>query len=193
MNKQQIISLLAMAFTTTVWASGNHEHQHGQEGASGSKGGSMMQSNMAGMHDTMPDMHNNMAGHQHSVESLAGHPGNAADATREIKVIADDTMHFQHESLNIKDGETIRFMVTNNGKIPHEFSIGTKEEHQDHSTMMMANPNMHHAPGGNTVTVKPGETRELLWTFENAWQIEVACNMPGHYQAGMHSPVTIQE
>ena len=52
---------------------------------------------------------------------------------------------------------------------------------------------MHHGPGGNTITVKPGETKELIWTFDDAWQIEVACNIPGHYQGGMHSPVSVEE
>ena len=133
------------------------------------------------------------AGHAHSMESLAGKPGEEGAASRVINVIADDSMQFTHEPFNIQDGETIKFVVTNNGAIPHEFAVGTKDEHTEHGQMMMASPDMHHGPGGNAITVKPGETLELIWAFENAWQIEVACNIPGHYQAGMHSPVKIQE
>ena len=59
--------------------------------------------------------------------------------------------------------------------------------------MMIDNPTMHHGPGDNAITVKPRETQVLIWAFESAWQIEVACNIPGHYQAGMHSPVKIEE
>jgi uncharacterized cupredoxin-like copper-binding protein len=102
-------------------------------------------------------------------------------------------MRFLHDPLNIKNGETIKFVVTNKGAIPHEFAIGTKDELMEHGQMMQSNPNMHHAPGGNVITIKPGETKALIGEFENAWEIEVACNIPGHYQAGMHSPVTVNE
>jgi len=133
-----------------------------------------------------------MSDHAHSMESLAGKPGDKANVSRTITVTADDSMRFTHQPFNIKDGETIKFVVTNNGAIPHEFAIGTKDEHTEHGQMMMANPNMHHGPGGNAITIKPGETLPLIWAFENAWQVEVACNIPGHYQAGMHSPVNIE-
>lgn len=132
------------------------------------------------------------AGHAHSMASLAGMPGEEANVSRIIIVTADDSMQFTHEPFNIKDGETIKFVVTNKGAIAHEFAIGTKDEHTEHGQMMMANPNMHHGPGGNAITIKPGETLALIWAFENAWQVEVACNIPGHYQAGMHSPVNIE-
>ena len=131
--------------------------------------------------------------HDHSMESLAGKPGNEKGVSRALTVIADDSMRFTHEPFNIKDGETIKFVVTNKGAIPHEFSIGTKDEHMEHGQMMMANPDMHHGAGGNSITVKPGETVDLIWAFEDAWQIEVACNIPGHYEAGMHSAVTIHD
>ncbi len=134
-----------------------------------------------------------MEGHAHSMGSLAGEPGKEENVSRVIQVRADDSMRFTHEPFNIKDGETIKFVVINKGAVPHEFAIGTKDENMEHGKMMMNNPNMHHGPGGNAITIKPGETQELIWTFENAWQIEAACNIPGHYQAGMHSPIKIEE
>ena len=83
--------------------------------------------------------------------------------------------------------------MTNKGAIAHEFSIGTKGEHVSHGKMMMDNPNMHHGPGGASITVKPGTTETLIWSFEKAGDVEAACNIPGHYQAGMHSPVVFVE
>lgn len=133
-----------------------------------------------------------MGDHTHAMGSLTGKPGDEQSASRVIQVTANDSMRFTHEPLSIKDGETIKFVVTNKGAIAHEFAIGTKDEHREHGQMMMDNPTMHHAPGGNVITINPGETQFLIWTFENAWQIEAACNIPGHYQAGMHSPVTIE-
>ncbi len=128
--------------------------------------------------------------HGHQGETLAGHPGNPEDVDRIIVVRALDSMALKIESpLQVKDGETIKFVVINEGSIKHEFSIGTKDEHAEHGVMMMDNPDMHHPPGTNTVSLAPGETQTLIWTFEEAWQVEVACNVPGHYQAGMVSKV----
>jgi uncharacterized cupredoxin-like copper-binding protein len=126
-------------------------------------------------------------------DSLAGKPGVESDVSRTIEVEAGDNMRFTHEPFNIKNGETIKFIVTNKGAIAHEFSIGTKDEHMGHGKMMMANPNMHHGPGGASITIKPGTTETLIWSFEKVWEVEVACNIPGHYQAGMHSPVMFVE
>ena len=147
-----------------------------------------------GHHDQIQTGHHGHAGHhadghhgsQGHGKSLAGRPGNASKVNRVIKVEANDQMEFVHPPLKIKPGETIEFEITNKGKIPHEFSIGTKSEHIAHSKMMMANPNMHHGPGGASITIAPGETQTLIWSFEEASHVEVACNIPGHYEAGMH-------
>jgi len=136
--------------------------------------------------------HQNMSEHEgHSMGSKAGVPGKDSDVSRTINVVADDSMRFTHEAFDIKAGETIKFVVSNKGKIAHEFSIATKNEHMEHGKMMMDNPTMHHAPGGNVITIKSGETQTLIWTFKDADQVEAACNIPGHYQAGMHSPVNV--
>ncbi|GAA3929069.1 hypothetical protein GCM10022277_26980 [Litoribacillus peritrichatus] len=59
--------------------------------------------------------------------------------------------------------------------------------------MMVNHPNMHHGPGGNSITVNPSETGILNWKFHQTYQIEAACNIPGHYEAGMFSPISIME
>lgn len=187
-------SLLIAGCSTTKY---EHDNQNGHHGGQNHHremmGDGGMGHKMEGHqgHD-MTQMKGHGGGHTHgSEESLAGKPGLDADVSRVINVTATDDMRFSHEPLNIKDGETIKFVVTNKGKMPHEFAIGTKDEHMDHGKMMMANPGMHHGPGGNAITINAGETKALVWLFENAWQIEAACNIPGHYQAGMHSPVVI--
>ncbi|MFN2331459.1 MAG: copper-binding protein, partial [Halomonas sp.] len=45
------------------------------------------------------------------------------------------------------------------------------------------------AHGGKmpAVTIGPGETAELVWSApENVDSLEYACNIPGHYEAGMY-------
>ena len=43
----------------------------------------------------------------------------------------------------------------------------------------------------NSVLLEPNQSGELIWNFENALNIEIACNVPGHYQAGMIAAVDI--
>lgn len=195
MNKLLLTAAVGAGLVTAGCASTEHAHESTGEGHH-----SMMEGHheemMEGHHKEMKGGHEGMEGmgHAHGSEgSLAGEPGKKSKVSRTINVTADDSMRFTHAPFNIKDGETVKFVVTNKGAIPHEFAIGTKDEHTEHGKMMMNNPNMHHGPGGNAITIKPGETEELIWKFENAWQIEAACNIPGHYQAGMHSPVTVKD
>lgn len=123
--------------------------------------------------------------HHHN-PSPAGKPGEmSAVVTRMIKVDLLDNMQFKFENEpNIKTGETVRFVVRNVGKLPHEFSIGTDAEHKEHRIMMREHPDMEHVDG-NTITVPAGETRSIVWTFGNLDAVMVACNIPGHFEAGM--------
>jgi uncharacterized cupredoxin-like copper-binding protein len=44
----------------------------------------------------------------------------------------------------------------------------------------------------NSVLVEPGKSAELTWTFTKATGLEFACNIPGHYQAGMVGKLTVE-
>lgn len=124
--------------------------------------------------------------------TLAGKPGRPDQIDRTIVVEASDQMKFLHEEpIRVREGETIEFRVTNTGRIPHEFAIGVKHEHAEHQVMMRQNPAMAHDEP-NAVTLAPGESRTLIWTFAKAEQIELACNIPGHYVAGMYSTVEVE-
>jgi uncharacterized cupredoxin-like copper-binding protein len=176
---------------------GSGHHMTGNN-STGHHGDTMTNSN-----SEMPAHHNSTGHHKkqghhqsmmkggHAMSSKAGMPGKEVDVTRTINVIADDSMRFTHEAFDIKAGETIKFVVTNQGAINHEFSIATKNEHMAHGKMMMDNPDMHHGPGGGVITIKPGETENLIWKFMASEQVEAACNIPGHYEAGMHSAVNV--
>ena len=49
---------------------------------------------------------------------------------------------------------------------------------------------VHH--DGNTVTVKPGETKELTWKFKGNSDVVFACNIPGHFEAGMFHKESVE-
>ncbi|MFJ4385626.1 plastocyanin/azurin family copper-binding protein [Pseudomonas sp. NPDC089408] len=148
-----------------------------------------------------------------------GEPAPASKATRTVNVVLKD-IAFEPGNLEVKAGETVRFVLVNEGKLPHEFNLGDKgmhAEHQkemvamqgklfsggmnhegmDHGQMMSNSQAMDHGgghghAGGNTALVMPGQRAELTWTFRKSAPIEFACNVPGHYQAGMVGALTIE-
>ena len=134
----------------------------------------------------------NHATHSHSMASTVGKPSDATHANKTIKVDLLDSMRFEfHNTMNIKEGDIVRFVVTNKGAIDHEFSIGSEKEHKAHLEMMKQMPNMVHNDG-STITVKPNETKELTWNFTKRDTVMFACNIPEHFEAGMHQKVVIK-
>lgn len=149
-----------------------------------------------------------------------GQAAPAAKATRTVEVVMGD-MSFDPKSLDIKAGETVRFVLINKGQLLHEFNLGNAAMHAEHQqemlkmqqsgmltpTAMRAMPagTMDHAAMGhgampgmqhddpNSVLVEPGKTAELTWTFNKAGSLEFACNIPGHYQAGMVGKLTVSQ
>ncbi|MDY7565409.1 cupredoxin family protein [Pseudomonas sp. RTC3] len=147
-----------------------------------------------------------------------GHAAPASQATRTVELTLGD-MFFEDKTIQVKAGETVRFVLVNKGQLLHEFNLGDaamRAEHQkemlamqqggmlsptgmsheamDHGSMMqgaMSNdkPMKHDAP--NSVLVEPGKTAELTWTFSKASNLEFACNIPGHYQAGMVGKINV--
>ena len=116
---------------------------------------------------------------------MVGEPAAADAAERTVHVDLLDTMRFGFDGpLDLKRGETVRFVVTNRGQVRHEFSIGSADEQDAHRAMMRRMPNMVH-DDPNTVTVDPGQTRELTWRFDGDQPVVFACNIPGHAEAGM--------
>jgi uncharacterized cupredoxin-like copper-binding protein len=130
--------------------------------------------------------------HDHGMEaaSPAGAPGDPAKARKVIAVKMLDSMRFEPSEIRVKSGQTVKFSVTNAGAIRHEFGIGTKEEQKAHAEMMLADPTMKHEEG-SVITVEPGETKELVWRFGKPGTYEAACQIPGHYPAGMVARIVV--
>lgn len=129
-------------------------------------------------------------GHNHGSDSApAGHgaftfgaPGDPAAAAQTIEVTTDDPYRFEPEDLEVGAGETVTFVVTNDGEQEHEFVLGDRSYQESHGKAMAAGE-MHHE--GNAVTVAPGATEELTWTFPDEGEVLYGCHVRGHYQAGM--------
>ncbi len=121
-----------------------------------------------------------------------GIAGDAADVSRTIEISMQDTMRFSPELLNIKLGETIRFVANNDGQILHEFVLGTKETNDEHAELMLKFPGMEHDEPF-MAHVDPKESGEIVWTFNRAGNFDFACLIAGHYQAGMIGKIVVDD
>lgn len=119
-----------------------------------------------------------------------GMPGQAAQVDRTIEIRMDDRMRFTPETLQVRQGETIRFVHHNDGKLMHEFVLGTRQSLDEHAEAMLAHAGMAHDEA-YMAHVGPGQQGEMIWTFNRAGTFEFACLVAGHYQAGMRGSVEV--
>jgi uncharacterized cupredoxin-like copper-binding protein len=122
----------------------------------------------------------------HGETDAIGKPGKAANAKRTITVDMTDAMRFTPDSIMVKQGETVRFIVKNSGKVKHEMVLGTEKELKEHYEVMKKNPEMEHADE-NQVTVLPGKSGEIIWQFTKAGKVNFAC-LQSHGQRRSHHP-----
>jgi len=125
---------------------------------------------------------------------LAAHiTGKESDVARTVEVSTSDDMRFTPGKLDVKQGETIKFVVKNVGQIRHEFAIGDRASQRAHALMMKKVPNMKHEDDPTTVVVQPGQTKTVVWKFDKkpASPLEIACHEPGHYEAGMKLAIVL--
>jgi len=132
---------------------------------------------------------NHAGGHGHGDEAV-GKPGIASKVSRTITLDMTDDMRFHASDIAAKQGETIRFIVKNSGKVKHEMVLGTAKDLKDHYEVMKKNPEMEHADA-NMVTVAPGKSGEIIWQFTQAGKVDFACLQPGHYDGGMKGLVHV--
>lgn len=141
--------------------------------------------------------------HDDGHHNLAGRPGDPDKASKTVRLVASE-IKFDAKRLTFKVGETIKFVVTNHGEQDHELTIGDHHYQLDHRKEMqeMAGMEVSHTGGmtghghihadGSTVTVKPGETRDLVWQFTRRGKFEFDCNIPGHAEAGMAGMIVVR-
>lgn len=148
-----------------------------------------------------------LAGAGHGTDARIGEPAETAAADRTIEVEMGE-MFYTPDHVDIRPGETVRFEITNTGRMLHEFNIGTEAMHEAHagemrkmmqSGMMSAHRvnaermadsgTAHDDP--NSLLLEPGETGSLTWTFPGHGPIQIACNVPGHREAGMKAELTL--
>jgi uncharacterized cupredoxin-like copper-binding protein len=137
---------------------------------------------------------------QHTATAPHRHAGPAAHRQAAPTVLVDaavvrvrmtDGLRFQPAAITVRHGSTVTFLVTNTGALTHEFVIGDLAAQAEHEREMreMGGMPMHDHP--NAVSVLPGETRRLTWTFLRRGTMLFGCHVTGHYAAGMKGTVAV--
>lgn len=123
-------------------------------------------------------------------ETAFGRAGDAKRVSRTIRIEGRDNMRYTPAEIRVRQGETIRFVVANRGKMLHETVLGTRKELDAHYELMKKFPDMEHDEP-HMVHLKPGQTGEMIWQFTKAGEFYFACLMPGHYDAGMMGTINV--
>ena len=138
--------------------------------------------------------------------NMIGEKGDPNKVDRVVNIKMYDN-YYEPNVVKIKKGETIKFIIENLGELVHEYNIGTKEMHIKHQPEMQKlidheiilgdkidkikmkkMSKMDHSLGhshANSVMLEPKKTGELIWKFSKDINLEMACNIPGHYETGM--------
>jgi len=121
-------------------------------------------------------------------------PTATAGASQPVRAVTmeEGEMYLRPTATQLKAG-VIAFVVTNNGKIHHEFVVvtgdptGTKGD--EPGRVSEAN-HIGGDSGPEIGDIAPGQTKVLTVTLP-AGTYTAMCNLPGHYAAGMHFQFTV--
>ena len=114
------------------------------------------------------------------------------DGTLHTVDIAMTDLQYDATSIAVAKGATVEFRLTNDGKVPHDAFVGDQAAQDAHEVEMAGMPAGHaHDMGDEGVTVQPGATAVLTYTFERSGTVQIACHQRGHYAAGMHLTVAV--
>ena len=94
-------------------------------------------------------------------------------------------LSFDPSNVEVKRGETIRFVVVNASPIDHDFTIGdakTEAEHRAEMAKMIA-MGMTHGDEANAIMLKPGQRKELIWKFTKPGSSNSTATFPGTQRA----------
>jgi uncharacterized cupredoxin-like copper-binding protein len=156
-----LIALIALALPARAVADGGHSHGHA---------------------DAAPAF-------------SAGQPGDPKRPARIVLVTmretADGKMLYEPGRLDVRQGEQVRFVLTNAGALAHEFVLASSDDNAKHAEAMRANAGMaHDEPNGRML--EPKAKAEIVWHFTRPGTFEFSCLIPGHRAAGITGIVTVR-
>ena len=136
------------------------------------------------------EAHAKKAGPVKMEQKAWGIAGETKAVRRTVTFAMSDAMRFTPDRIEVRQGETIKFVLHNHGKQLHEMVIGTKVELEEHAALMLKFPNMEHDEP-YMAHVPAGKTGEIIWNFNKPGDFDFACLVAGHYQAGMTGKIKV--
>ena len=117
--------------------------------------------------------------------------GSASGGVRQIEVTLTDDMRMQPGQMQVTAGETIEFVVRNDGSIRHEFFLGGEDDQSSHEMEMREMGGMQHDED-NGIFVDPGQSKTLRHVFTETGSVIAGCHESGHYAAGMKAGISVE-
>jgi uncharacterized cupredoxin-like copper-binding protein len=117
-----------------------------------------------------------------------------ATTTRRINVAMEDH-RFSPNTFDVRVGDTVTFVFTNFGRVVHDAFIGdtaAQEQHEKEMRQAEGDGHAHDHAHERGVTVAPGESGTLRYSFDKAGALEIGCHQPGHYAAGMIAALNVK-
>lgn len=114
-------------------------------------------------------------------------PGKATAGTptspRLIEVSMTDKLAFVPDQISVAKGETVIFLVTNEGSATHEFALGPADkvdaDEIDGITVIEVDEIVAH------------HLKTVTYTFSGPGPYAFACHEPGHFEAGMRGTIEL--
>jgi uncharacterized cupredoxin-like copper-binding protein len=110
-----------------------------------------------------------------------------------VEVTLTDKLKVEPATMTVPAGVPVTFAVTNSGAVLHEFVVGDEAVQAEHEEEMKEAGGMTMVDDEpNAIGVEPGQTKELVMTFDAPGTTLAGCHVVGHYGAGMKATITIQ-
>jgi uncharacterized cupredoxin-like copper-binding protein len=127
-----------------------------------------------------------------SAERPYGREGDPRKVKRVITIDASDAMRYFPDEVRVRRGDTVRFVVRNSGKSPHEMVIGTMDELKKHAELVRRHEADLASDEPNVTRVQPGQSGKIVWQFTRAGEFYYGCLIPGHFDAGMMGTIVVR-
>jgi uncharacterized cupredoxin-like copper-binding protein len=129
--------------------------------------------------------------------AACGGDDDAAKPNRDgvVEIIMKDS-RYEPTKVDVNAGDDVTFRFTNDGELRHEAFIGSETEQDAHEDEMRSDESdmedmAHGADRADMVTIEPGESAELTYTFDRSGTLLIGCHEPGHYRGGMKATVNV--
>ncbi len=107
-----------------------------------------------------------------------------------VRTVVLEARHsrFSVGQIEVRRGETVRFVVRNLDPIAHELIVGDMAVQNRHEV----GTESHHGDRPGELSVPPGATAETLYRFGTAGRLYFGCHLPGHWAYGMQGLVIVR-